>query len=484
MPAWLAAAALLAGCAAAGDPGTTPSRAGSTSSVVRYAYFTRSVKVEGTAAPVAGPLTTERDLPPAYKVFDSGQDKQVVFVAGINRLGHNFELRGVLKRPDGSVHSDFSVQKFVTTRSDWNYITREFPMERLASHPGAWTLDVFVDGAPVGTYGFTLRGTADVARLPAAPPAAAPAPAPPTVAPAPPPSAPPAASTPAPKAATPAPKTPPPAPRAAESKGSRWAVVIGVGRYEHRDVPPLRFAVSDADAMYTLLTTTAGFPKDHVLLLTDRTETKPTLRNIRQALGEFLARKAGPDDIVVIYYAGHGAPEVDASGAEADGLAKYLVPRDADPGALYSTAFPMDEVGRIFDRISAQSVVFFLDTCYSGAGGGRTFALAGVRALSGSAAFLERLTRSKGRVIISASRPNEVSLELAELGHGVFTYYLLEGLRGRADRNRDGVVTISELYEYVEEQVERKAREAGGRQHPIMRGDIEGPLPLTAVPRR
>ena len=82
-------------------------------------------------------------------------------------------------------------------------------------------------------------------------------------------------------------------------------------------------------------------------------------------------------------------------------------------------------------------------------------------------------------MIISASGPNEVSLELPELGHGVFTYYLLEGLRGKADRNGDGVVTVSELYEYVEEQVERKVREAGGRQRPIMKGEIEGALPLS-----
>jgi uncharacterized caspase-like protein len=97
--------------------------------------------------------------------------------------------------------------------------------------------------------------------------------------------------------------------------------------------------------------------------------------------------------------------------------------------------------------------------------------------------FLERLTRSKGRVIITAAGPNEVALETAELGHGLFTYYLLEGLGGRADRDGDGIVTVSELYEYLEHEVDRRARAVGGRQRPLMRGEIEGTLPLSRVAR-
>jgi uncharacterized caspase-like protein len=95
--------------------------------------------------------------------------------------------------------------------------------------------------------------------------------------------------------------------------------------------------------------------------------------------------------------------------------------------------------------------------------------------------FLERLTRSKGRVIITASRPTEVSLELPELGHGIFTYYLSQGLKGAADLNRDGIVSLQELYEYLEQQVSRKARAVGGNQHPVMKGEVEGVLPLLKV---
>jgi hypothetical protein len=262
---------------------------------------------------------------------------------------------------------------------------------------------------------------------------------------------------------------------------NRWAVVIGIGDYEHPSIPKLLYARRDAEAMYRFLIADGGYPKDHVVLLTDATPEKPTLRNIQRALGDFLSRKPGRNDMVVIYFAGHGAPEVDAAGMDGDGLAKYLIPRDADPDALYGSALPMREIEYIFARIPAERVVLLLDTCYSGTAGGRTFARQQVRGRGVSEQFLERLTRSKGRVIMTASGANEVALELPELGHGIFTYFLLEGLGGKADRNGDGIVTVSELYEYVEEQVERKARETGGRQRPLLRGEIEGALPLASA---
>jgi hypothetical protein len=279
-----------------------------------------------------------------------------------------------------------------------------------------------------------------------------------------------------PKAAAPPPPPPPPPPTR-----NRWAVVVGVGHYESPEIPRLRYTVPDAEAIYQVLVGPAGFEKEHVFLLTDKTERKPTLKNIKWALGTFLARSAQKDDTVLIFFAGHGAPEVDQRGIERDGLAKYLIPSDAEPDDLYSTALPMDELQTIFGRIEAERVMVFLDACYSGAAGGRTFASKSVRALNVDDLFLERLTRSKGRAIITASRPAEVSIELPEFGHGLFTYYLLQGLQGAADLNRDGIVSLQELYEYVEQQVTQKSRALGANQHPVMKGELEGVLPLVKV---
>src|SRR3970040_333410 len=106
-----------------------------------------------------------------------------------------------------------------------------------------------------------------------------------------------------------------------------------------------------------------------------------------------------------------------------------MVPRDV-PGARYSTARPMDELQTIFGRIEAERVGVFLDACYSGAAGGRAFASKKHRSGHVDEGVLERLARSKGRAIVTASRPAELSIELQELGHGIFTYYLVQGLKG------------------------------------------------------
>jgi Caspase domain len=277
--------------------------------------------------------------------------------------------------------------------------------------------------------------------------------------------------------AAPAPAPPPP-------PSTQWAVIIGVGGYESTAVPKLRYPVADADAVYQTLIASGGFKKENILLLTDKTERKPTLRNIKWALGTFLARSAHKDDLVVIYFAGHGASEVDQRGVERDGLSKYLVPVDADPDDLYSTALPMDEMQNVLARIEAERVTVFLDACYSGAAGGRTFASTKTRAVTVDDIFLERLTRSKGRAIVTASRPSELSIELPELGHGIFTYYLVRGLQGYADLNRDGIVSLQELYEYLTQEVSRKSRAVGGNQHPMMKGELEGALPLTKAGKR
>jgi hypothetical protein len=263
-----------------------------------------------------------------------------------------------------------------------------------------------------------------------------------------------------------------------------WAVVVGIGRHESPDIPTLRYTVADAEALYRTLTGPMGLRKERVVLLTDRTERKPTLRNLRWALGTFLARSAQKDDTVIVFFAGHGAPEIDLRGVERDGLSKYLITADADPDDLYSTALPMDEIQTIFGRIEAERVVVFLDACYSGAAGGRTFASKRVRNVNVDDLFLERLTRAKGRVIITASRSSEVSLEMADLGHGLFTYHLLQALAGAGDGNRDGIVSLQELYEYVEQAVARQSRAVGGNQHPVLKGEVEGALPLAKVAPR
>ncbi|OQA20405.1 MAG: Serine/threonine-protein kinase AfsK [bacterium ADurb.Bin363] len=258
-------------------------------------------------------------------------------------------------------------------------------------------------------------------------------------------------------------------------EGQKWAVVIGIGNYENQKVRTLQYSASDAQSVYDYLTTKGGFPKDHVILLLNE---KATLKEVKTALGTFLREKAMKDDLVFIYYSGHGAPEIDPRSADGDGLSKYIVTHDADPDNLYATGLPMDEITNIFSRIASERVVFFVDSCYSGASGGKTFfAEQGGKAGNISDNFLKQLSSGKGRLVITASDANEVALESQKLGHGIFTYYLLKGLRGEADIDKNGVITVDEVYRFLHDEV---AKESQNKQHPlkISRGQTEGEIIL------
>jgi hypothetical protein len=254
-----------------------------------------------------------------------------------------------------------------------------------------------------------------------------------------------------------------------EIRRNIWAVVIGINAYPN--VRQLKFAVNDARMFYDHLVKDNKIPTENVTLLVDR---EATLTKLRSALGTHLKNKGGKEDMVIIFFAGHGATEKDVMSPDGDGLEKYLLPYDADPRDLYATALPMGEISRIFKRIRSERLVFLADSCYSGASGGRTIDITGIRA-SISDAFLDRVASGKGRVIMTASGANEVSAENDELKHGVFTYYLVEGLKGMADADGDGLITVEEVYRYVSDKVPQAT---GQEQHPVKKGTVEGRLIL------
>jgi uncharacterized caspase-like protein len=201
------------------------------------------------------------------------------------------------------------------------------------------------------------------------------------------------------------------------------------------------------------------------------------LYEIRSVLGTHLKRNAGKDDMVMIFFAGHGATEEDSMSPDGDGLEKYILPYDADLKNLYASALPMSEISKIFSRIYSERLIFIADACYSGASGGRTIGINGKRA-NISDAFIDRISSGKGRVIITASGANEISAEYDELKHGVFTYYMLEALKGKGDLDKDGIITVDEVYNYVSINVPLAT---GQSQHPVKKGAVEGQLIMGIV---
>ena len=256
------------------------------------------------------------------------------------------------------------------------------------------------------------------------------------------------------------------------SRRNVWAVVVGINDYPQ--LPKLKYAVNDAKAFQRLLVEKNLVPAENITVLLNE---QATLRKLRSALGTGLKGAADSDDMVIIFYAGHGATERDAMSMDGDGLEKYILTYDSDPSDLFSTALPMRDLALIFNRIRSERLIFIADACYSGASGGRTVSVTGLRANIADT-FLDRIAAGRGKVIITASAANEVSVEQDELQHGVFTYYLLEGLKGPADTDGDGLVTVDEAYRYVSDRVPQATHQ---EQHPVKKGTVEGSLILSII---
>ncbi|MBV6519856.1 MAG: hypothetical protein DCC43_05740 [Candidatus Brocadia sp.] len=251
----------------------------------------------------------------------------------------------------------------------------------------------------------------------------------------------------------------------------RYAVVVGISDYKDPGIADLKYADADAQAFYDFLTSPAGgdFQKDQVLLLKNE---QATLKNVTLAITNFLKRAKDPD-FVVIFMACHGEPEPDRPGN------LYLLMHDSEPGSLSATAYHMENVNADMKRyVAAKRLIFFADACHSsGLTGEMTSTRGGANTIHAALSTL-RATR-EGWGIVSASRAREVSVESSQFGggHGAFTHYLLEGLKGKADAegNKNGIVTLVEAFDFVEENVKKATHNA---QHPDISGNFDNNLPL------
>lgn len=232
----------------------------------------------------------------------------------------------------------------------------------------------------------------------------------------------------------------------------RIAAVIGVNDYEHW--PSLRGARPDAEKMAERLRA-LGF--DAVLELYDGAATR---RAILSLLGRSLLERVGENDLVVIFFAGHGETET----VEAGRKRGYIVPADATRDDVFSTAISMQELRALSDRLPAKHVYYAMDSCYSGLG--LTRGLGVVK--PGESDYFGKITSLRAVQMVTAGGEGEEAIERD--GSGVFTRSLLDAIDGEADANGDGYVTATEIGAYVAPRV---TNETGARQSP-QAGRLEG----------
>lgn len=219
-----------------------------------------------------------------------------------------------------------------------------------------------------------------------------------------------------------------------------YALIIGVGAYQH--LSPLAKSPADAKDLADLLVKQCGYPTTQVVSLIDAQATRP---NIETQL-KWLADQTTKEDTVVIFFSGHGAQFLDGPKT-----VEYLCPVDATLDTIADTAISGEVFSDALHAIKACKVVVFFDACHSGGVG--VIKDAALRMKAGlSQHQYERLAEGEGRVIIASCKADEVSWELAGMNNGLFTHYLLEGLRGQA-ADVEGEINIVGLFGYTAKKV-------------------------------
>ncbi len=266
-----------------------------------------------------------------------------------------------------------------------------------------------------------------------------------------------------------APETAPRGENAASQTGDTYVLAIGINEYDDARIPKLHFAEQDARSIYAFYATSRKSPtaQDRVLLLAGKDATR---NRILRAIREHLERKAThPEDTVVLYFAGHGFSDADNT---------YLAGTDTQVDSLPETGLSSATLREYWGKIRACRKVLIMDACHCGG----IDNMRGTRGVSGvkigEASTEGGPTPASTTLVIAATGPNELSTEDANLGHGVFTNALLNGLGGEADDNKDGRVTGEELGKYLVREVPGIARGYGGNQTPVVTQTSGGPAIL------
>jgi len=255
-------------------------------------------------------------------------------------------------------------------------------------------------------------------------------------------------------------------PSAPSGFSQSWAVVVGISNYQHQSdngLSNLIFADDDARAFARTLRT-LGWSDSHIKLLVNE---EATHRNIMIALESWLT-KAGPNDQVVLFWAGHGYP--DPENPEKVYFATY----DTEI-AIAATGYRMDKVRSALEELGAKNVIMLADTCHAGklitrgTQGGRSLSII---------PQLEKMQRDqqipKGWIFMVGADTDRQAIEHSSWSNGAFTHSLLLGLSGEADGfqsagARDGIVTMGELKDYMKTAMpDETQRVLGVAKHPVI----------------
>ncbi len=235
----------------------------------------------------------------------------------------------------------------------------------------------------------------------------------------------------------------PPAVKSKPNKNS-YAIVIGIENY-HQKLPKADFATHDAQTITEYLTKALGYPEENVVTLLNENATNVAMAKYFE---KWMPNNVETGGTVFIYFSGHGAPNPKTGDA-------YLVPYDGDPSFIDQTGYSLKRMYDALGKLPAKEVIVALDSCFSGAGG-RSVIAKGSRPLVMN--LQVNTVLPKNMTVLSASSGDQTSSTYDEKGHGLFTYFLLKGIKNEDVVMPDGSLRMDDLYGYIKPQVGRIAR--------------------------
>jgi hypothetical protein len=164
---------------------------------------------------------------------------------------------------------------------------------------------------------------------------------------------------------------------------------------------------------------------------------------------------------VYVFYSGHGLPSP-------DGKSLFFLPVGANKDFVAKTAISQQEIVAGLKAAQPKSVTMFIDSCYSGQIRTGETLLASARPVVLS---VQETAYPPEFTVITASASDQIASSSPDLKHGIFSYYLMKGLEGEADENKDGTITIGKLQSYLAERVPRFAMTMSRKQEPQLTGD-------------
>ena len=233
-----------------------------------------------------------------------------------------------------------------------------------------------------------------------------------------------------------------------------WAVIVGAARYTH--MPALRYTDDDAYHLYAFLKSPEGgaLPDNQVELLIDEDATHQGILSAMRTV--FL--RADENDMVMFYFSGHG-------------LQGAFLPIDYDG---YANRLEHEEIREVLQATRARHRLILADACHSG-----SLMAAREPVHVALQQYYEALNASRGgTALLLSSKGEEYSLEDGGLRSGIFSHFLIRGLKGEANANGDNLISIRELFSFVHQKVRQYT---GNVQTPTLTGDYDSNMPVAVL---